>query len=194
VEVAGVITPFFDVTAEAGVTAKYGAASGSITAALTLLNVSLPFEVSVEVINYDQLDAMRLQFDQYASAVLNVLSGSIKFKFTAWVVFVHDHTIASWDGYSWTVNFFEDTQNINLGNDKPNGSWCEPNDRELFEGDFDGDGDIDWLCHKPSTTTTAAMISRATIAIQVSTRSTMQKDHTMDMDERRARVVAPELN
>lgn len=153
VAVTGVVTPFFDITAEAGATVNYSEfISGSLTVALNLLLIELPFEVSVEVIDYDALDGTRLQFDEYASATLSSLSGSIKFSFkfdAGWWDDDHTHTIATWSGYNWGVDFFDLNQNLNLGSDAP-GTWCTTTDREMFDGDFNGDGSGDWLCHNPN--------------------------------------------
>lgn len=156
VEVAGTVTPFMDIAAKAGTTVSYGEyVSGGITATLNLLEIDVPFTVEVEVIDYAPLSAFRLAFDEYASAFLTTLSGNIKFNIKwdlgPWCFWncsgSHEHTIATWSGFNTSVALFDLTQNINVGTNKPNGSWCTHGGSELYTGDFNADGAADYLCH-----------------------------------------------
>jgi hypothetical protein len=157
VEVEGTITPFMDIAAQAGATVNYSEyISGGITATLNLLELDVPFTVAVEVIDYSPLEAFRLAFNEYASALLTTLSGdisfSIKYKIpwpACWVdcTHSHNHTIASWDGFNTTIEFFDLTQILNTGNNKPATSWCGHSTSKLFTGDFNADGALDYLCH-----------------------------------------------
>jgi hypothetical protein len=160
VEVEGTITPFMDIAAVAGTEVNYSEyLSGGITATLNLLELDVPFTVSVEVIDYSPLDAIRLVFNEYAGAFLTTLSGDISFSINwsipwpaCWVDCSgdHTHTIASWDGWSTSIDFFDLTQNVNVGADKPSGSFCTSSTTELFTGDFNADGALDYLCHRAS--------------------------------------------
>lgn len=158
VEVAGTVTPFMDVSAKAGTSVSYGEyVSGGITATLNLLELDVPFTVEVEFIDYSPLSAFRLVFEEYASASLTTLSGDISFSINwkiDWCSWFdpdcsgsHDHTIASWDGFNATFDLFDLTQVLNVGDDKPSGSWCELSTSELYTGDFNADGATDYLCH-----------------------------------------------
>jgi hypothetical protein len=155
-EVSGTITPFMDIAAKAGTEVKYGDyVSGGITATLNLLELDVPFTVAVEVIDYSPLSALRLEFNEYASALLTTLSGDIKFniKWETWCAPFpgcsgsHSHTIATWSGFNTTVDFFNLTQILNTGTNKPATSWCGHSTSKLFTGDFNADGALDYLCH-----------------------------------------------
>ncbi|KIG19274.1 hypothetical protein DB30_03830 [Enhygromyxa salina] len=157
VEVEGTITPFMDIAAKAGTTVNYSEyVSGGIIATLNLLELDVPFTVGVEVIDYSPLSAVRLVFNEYASAFLTTLSGDITFSINYTIPWPicwancsgdHTHTIASWNGYSTTIDFFDLTQIVNVGDDKPSGTWCTGSTQELFAGDFNGDSATDYLCH-----------------------------------------------
>jgi hypothetical protein len=99
---------------------------------------------------------MRLEFNEYASALLTTLSGDIKFSIkykipwpACWVDCSgdHTHTIASWDGFNTTIDFFDLTQILNIGDNTPASGWCGHSTSKLFTGDFNADGAEDYLCH-----------------------------------------------
>jgi hypothetical protein len=156
IEVSGTVTPFMDISAKAGTTVHYGDyVSGGITATLNLLEIDVPFTVEVEFIDYSPLSAFRLVFEEYASAALTTLSGDISFSIQ-WELWCdpfpgcsgsHNHTIASWDGFNTTVDLFDLTQVLNVGTNKPSGSWCGHATSQLYVGDFNADGASDYLCH-----------------------------------------------
>jgi len=154
IDVTGVFAPYFDfgVVAEAHTGTFLGVSLGIVTQ-LTLLNISLPFEVTVEVIEYEALDALRLNFYEDASAWFTTLSGSIDFEFeydAFWGNETHSHNIAHWDGLSAGVHFFRFGQVLNVGADAP-GDWCTDHGHlKMFSGDFDSDGVEDYLCHRGS--------------------------------------------
>ncbi len=160
VEVEGVIEPFATLTAHAGATVQYAEyLHGGIEAALDVVDVRVPFTAAVEFIDYDPLDAFRLQFTESAIANITALSGKIGFSIWYKVCFIfcweddHTHTIATWDGIDLgSYSLFSANQNLNLGTETTNGggSWCSASDQELLSGDFDGDGAEDYLCWRTS--------------------------------------------
>ncbi len=156
VEVSGTIAPFFDISAVAFANSgSFLGISLGIEVALTLLNVTVPFTAAVEVIDYDPLDAVRLHLSETVGAVFTTLSGYIKFSFEYdgfWGNVTHDHYIATWDGLSEYVQFFSANQNIHLGSETP-GDFCTAggSNDELLVGDYNGDGNLDYLCHNRST-------------------------------------------
>ncbi|MDC0673425.1 FG-GAP repeat domain-containing protein [Nannocystis radixulma] len=156
IEVAGTVTPFFNLAAKGGVTASYsGDFSGGIVATMDLLNLDVPFTVSVEYVDFSPMEAVKLVFSEHAEAILTALSGDVSFwlKYDPWwcpindCVIKHEHTIASWDGISTGIEFFDLTQTLRIGDDTPLSGWCTHSGSEIHTGDFDGDGAPDYMCH-----------------------------------------------
>ncbi|MCY1069806.1 esterase [Nannocystis sp. RBIL2] len=157
VEVSGTVTPFFNLAAKAGTSVHYSEyLSGGITATLDLLDLHVPFTVSVEYVDFAPLDAVKLVFSEYAEAVLTTLSGDISFDIKykiPWPICwanctkSHSHTIASWDGLSTSIEFFDLSQTVRAGTQQASAYWCTHTGAKLHSGDFDGDGAADYLCH-----------------------------------------------
>lgn len=155
IEVAGTVTPFFNLAAKAGTEVHYSEYfSGGITATLNLLRLDVPFTVSVEYADFAPLDAVKLVFNEHAEAILTALSGDISFNIkykNPLCLFLctssHAHTIASWDGFDTSVEFFDLTQTLRAGTQTPGSTWCGHSGAELHSGDFDGDGAGDYMCH-----------------------------------------------
>ncbi|EDM79455.1 putative secreted esterase [Plesiocystis pacifica SIR-1] len=159
VKVEGTFQPYFNIAAKGGVEVNYGGwLWGSLIATLNLLDLQVPFNAGVEFQNFDVLNAQRIVFNQDAGAQITTLSGDISFsigyKF-GWPLCwkpkgctgEHNHTIAEWAGLSSYAPFFTATQALNFGDHMPSSStWCN-NNETLHEGDFNGDGHQDWMCH-----------------------------------------------
>jgi hypothetical protein len=157
VKVEATVTPFMDISANAGTTVNYSDyVSGGIQAVLYLLELDVPFTVSVEYSDYSPLDAYQIKLNEYASAHLTTLSGHISFSINYKIPWPacwsncegdHTHTIASWNGYDTSIEFFDWIQTINWGTDTPSQGWCTDPSHLLLAGDFDGDGDQDYMCN-----------------------------------------------
>ncbi|EDM79492.1 putative secreted esterase [Plesiocystis pacifica SIR-1] len=159
VKLQGVFQPYINLAAKAGATVHYSEfIGGGIVATLDLIDVQMPFTATAEFQDYEALDAQRLYFTQDVGAQISTLSGNIKFQIWYKIPWPlcwsnctkdHHHTIASWNGLSTYVNFFSANQVMTIGSERPGAQWCWVHDETLYEGDFNGDGKQDWMCHVP---------------------------------------------
>jgi hypothetical protein len=163
-EVEAVITPYVNISAQSGFEVTYDEYfSGSLVAQLDILHIDFPSTGSVEVVNYDPLSATRLIFENSAVADFSTLSGSMSYSFIyeiglcpqlpllpphCWYA-DHTDTIASWNGID--IGQLTTTPTLSLkvdfGTDTPASNFCMGSAGTLFSGDFDGDGNGDYLCH-----------------------------------------------
>jgi hypothetical protein len=102
-KVTGVVTPYLNMAAVAETSVSYGEyLSGGVAVTLNLLNISVPFTVTAELIFGNQ-GQNSLVLNESAEAIMTVLSGSItywiKYSILLWTD-THEGTLLSWAGYT----------------------------------------------------------------------------------------------
>ncbi len=140
VEVQGTITPYLDIAAVAETSVSYGEyLSGGVSVTLSLLNISIPFTVVAEYTK--GLGSHQLDFNEYASAVVNILSGDISYYISYKIPWplcwanctkTHEGTLLEWNGYTVAdIELFNLTQSVSWDDDP---SVCGNNTCEWDEG------------------------------------------------------------
>jgi hypothetical protein len=148
--IEAVVNPYAAVQVVGEASAGYiGALSASITATLNLLYANFPYTAVIEAVKSDAPDFLQLRIDENLSANLTTLSGDISYSVSYWCVATcyHQGTLVDWDGFAlgeWSL--FNKFTALNYGSGLAPG-WCTGQAGTLHQGDFDGDGLDDQLCH-----------------------------------------------